>query len=296
MEEELGIEGSRWTPTRAEWKEAKQLSARDNYRKAAGQLEFLVISRFFELDKLNCIGVCRSHRKFILFMRLMNFEHSGYKQRRHVVKAVQSRNKAIQTAVERYNETARKLPIPRRALTVEEALQMTTVGDFDLLRLPDAGPNEAPLAWTDPLNRAAAISFFKAKRAREELVRVDVEARRILAYMRDLEIAMHAAIERTRPDNSLLAFQLQRHLQYVVARHALQRTRLSRFCTVSHADGQARPGVALQTSSSSADMTGNAVTDEDEQVHDDDNDDSDDEGIDPENLITMYSVLDDHVL
>jgi hypothetical protein len=57
FETKLGIE-IRWTPTHPEWaKTIKYISLRD-YHRAIDRLEGLVVSRLFELAKMNQVGLC----------------------------------------------------------------------------------------------------------------------------------------------------------------------------------------------------------------------------------------------
>lgn len=57
IEKKLGI-SERWTPTSPGWIEAEKNLAEQTYRKALDQLEGLVVSRLFELSKMNRAGTC----------------------------------------------------------------------------------------------------------------------------------------------------------------------------------------------------------------------------------------------
>ena len=57
LEEKLGVK-ERWTPDRVEWIEADKSLSEKAYRKAVDHLESLVISRLFELSKMNRAGTC----------------------------------------------------------------------------------------------------------------------------------------------------------------------------------------------------------------------------------------------
>lgn len=56
FEEKLGI-SERWTEDCETWKEADSEGAMQVYQKAIDRLEYLVVSKFFELDKMNRAGV-----------------------------------------------------------------------------------------------------------------------------------------------------------------------------------------------------------------------------------------------
>ncbi|KAL0058193.1 hypothetical protein AAF712_015143 [Marasmius tenuissimus] len=68
-----------------------------NFRQALDKLEQLVVQRLMELTKLNMSGV-------------------GYEQREKVSQALRARAKAIQTALDAYNEAAQVMDPPRQTL------------------------------------------------------------------------------------------------------------------------------------------------------------------------------------
>jgi hypothetical protein len=59
LEEKLEIE-SRWMPTSAEWRAASELVGRRRYQRCLDNLEGLIVSRMFELTKMNMsqTGMC----------------------------------------------------------------------------------------------------------------------------------------------------------------------------------------------------------------------------------------------
>jgi hypothetical protein len=58
----------------------------------------------------------------------------GYKLRKHIAKALQARSRAVRTALQKYNEAAANLKVPREALTWEEVVNYSFLAEFDLLR------------------------------------------------------------------------------------------------------------------------------------------------------------------
>ncbi|KAJ7718135.1 hypothetical protein B0H16DRAFT_1797773, partial [Mycena metata] len=92
---------ARWTPDMVAWKNAADLITTRRYRLAVDKLELLVVKRLFELTK-------------------MNMSQTGYKLRKHIAKALQTRSKTIRTALVRYNTAAAALNPPRRHVTWEE--------------------------------------------------------------------------------------------------------------------------------------------------------------------------------
>jgi hypothetical protein len=95
-------------------------------------------------------------------------------------------------AVENYNSAA--LVLSRPAISVKDVLDFIDVGEFDLLRLSRFGIQEKE--WAHTANRTVTNQWLKIRRAREELARVRVEARRLWTYMHDEERALGDAINR----------------------------------------------------------------------------------------------------
>ncbi|KIY47831.1 hypothetical protein FISHEDRAFT_44526, partial [Fistulina hepatica ATCC 64428] len=124
------------------------------YRQAVDEVERLVVQRLLELTKLNMSGV-------------------GYKQREKIRKALQARSQAIRKALDRYNEAARSLGHSREALTWVNVVEMVQLGEFELLR--ESRGNIQSADWSKPAYREATSLYFSVKRAREEVVRCNVE-------------------------------------------------------------------------------------------------------------------------
>jgi hypothetical protein len=72
---------------------------------------------------------------------------------------------------------------PRPKLRWEELIELSAVGDFDLLR--NARQDVRQLKWADPMHREARRLYFNTVRAREEILRCNVEIRRLLTSMYD---------------------------------------------------------------------------------------------------------------
>ncbi|KZP05529.1 hypothetical protein FIBSPDRAFT_673874, partial [Athelia psychrophila] len=114
LETKLNIT-ARWTPESEEWVHAGTMVAMRRYQGAVDHLEGLIVARMFELTK-------------------MNMSQTGYKMRKHISKALQSRSQAICTALERYNTAARALSPPRQQLEWSDVVDYAFLADFDILR------------------------------------------------------------------------------------------------------------------------------------------------------------------
>lgn len=108
---------------------------------------------------------------------------SGYKLRKHIGKALQVRSAAIRTALDRYNTAARALHPPRASLSWEEVVEYAFLSNFDLLR--DARQDISQCPWATPTGRLTMDTYFKTRRAREEIQRLDIEIRRLATYLHD---------------------------------------------------------------------------------------------------------------
>ncbi|EEB95808.1 hypothetical protein MPER_05166, partial [Moniliophthora perniciosa FA553] len=103
----------RWHEGSRRYNEALKELAHREYRRALEKLERLVVQRLFELTKLN-----RSEL--------------GYNERTKISDALKSRSGAIRTALNEFNQVAKK--VGRTPLDFDEILKMVTVADFDLLK------------------------------------------------------------------------------------------------------------------------------------------------------------------
>ncbi|KAI6145586.1 hypothetical protein BKA82DRAFT_4330608 [Pisolithus tinctorius] len=178
LESKLNID-SRWTPDRPEWHDAARLVTKRTFQRALDHLEALVVMRIFELSKMNRAGTA-----------------TGYKMRKHIAKALQVRSSAICIALEQYNTAARAMDPPHHILKWDEVVEYAFIAEFDLLR--DAQQDVSH----------AMDHYFKLLRAREEIERLEVEARRLLMYLRDEEHFLDESEQQARALHPPLAHQI----------------------------------------------------------------------------------------
>ena len=84
-------------------------------------------------------------------------------------------------------------------------------GEFDLLRHSRTDIRDE--AWTRPAQREATVKYFRLLRAREEIVRVNVELRRLHTFIHDEELQMREAIQGLSSETSILMSHLVLELQ-----------------------------------------------------------------------------------
>ncbi|KZP18222.1 hypothetical protein FIBSPDRAFT_1046284 [Athelia psychrophila] len=163
LEANLGIVET-WTPESADYIHTQTYVKNRKYLRAIDALEALVVQRLFELTKLN---------------------HSGtaYKQRTLIAKALQTRSRAIGTALTNYNRLAKTLDPPREDLDFQEILHYSSLAEFDLLR--DTRNNVQTRIWAQPTYRLAMASYYKVQCAHKELERTNIEIVRLRTFIRD---------------------------------------------------------------------------------------------------------------
>ena len=105
----------------------------------------------------------------------------GYKLRKQISKAIVRRSAAVCNALDRYNKLAVKQSPVRPVLQYSEVLSYATLGDFDLLKHSRHDVLARP--WSNTMHRQMAAKYFKLLRAHEEITRLNVEVRRLQAWV-----------------------------------------------------------------------------------------------------------------
>ncbi|KAK1229011.1 hypothetical protein PQX77_007938 [Marasmius sp. AFHP31] len=154
----------RWEPTDSEYQETVVAMCNRHYRQALDKLEKLVVQQLLELTKWNISGV-------------------AYKQREKISQALRARAKAIQKALDAYNEAARAMEPLRQVLDWKDILDMATVADFDLLR--DTKLDLTHVPWAQPGPRECMRLHFGLKHAYEEIKRLNIEISCLIIFMID---------------------------------------------------------------------------------------------------------------
>lgn len=157
----------------------------------------------------------------------------GYKLRDKIGKALKARAGAIRRALDAYNSAAAQLNPPRESLTWAKLMDSTTLGDFDLLR--DSRQDIRQQPWTQPSRREAMNLYFGIKRAKEEILRLNIEIRRLITFMIDDHHDFYRAISANIIIDPALAHELScqwehRHqIHSQIASRLLQTSRLKGF-------------------------------------------------------------------
>ncbi|KZT31570.1 hypothetical protein SISSUDRAFT_959411, partial [Sistotremastrum suecicum HHB10207 ss-3] len=98
----------------------------------------------------------------------------------------------------------------RPLLDSKKILDYAYLGEFELLRESPNGILEKP--WAQPVARETSVLHFKLLRAEEEVVRLNIELKRLKTFMVEEEAFLGNEFDRIAPENPPLGFQLLRRL------------------------------------------------------------------------------------
>lgn len=165
---------------------------------------------------------------------------SGYKLREKIGKALKTRAHAIRRALNAYNAAAAQLNPPRESLTWAKLMDTSTLAEFDLLRDSRQDVREQP--WTHPARREAMNLYFGIKRAEEEILRLNVEIRRLVTFMIDDHRDYHSTISTHISVDPGLASELSYQLQHRDRIHTQIARRLHQTSQLKGFTGTLLPG------------------------------------------------------
>jgi hypothetical protein len=117
-----------------------------------------------------------------------------------------------------YNEAAVQLNPPRDHLSWEKVIEAVTLADFDVLR--DVHTDICSLPWTQPACCEAMNLHFGICRAREEIIRLNIEIRCLIMFMIDDHVDYYCAIASNLFQNPALTHELSCRWEYHTCIHA----------------------------------------------------------------------------
>ena len=123
----------------------------------------------------------------------MLFKQKGYKLRRQIAQALQHRSTTLTRALAKYNQLAAIREPPAKKLDLAEVLNLAFLSDFELLKSSHGRQDILKRPWSRPLVREAMLLWLRLLRAQEEIAQLNVEVRRVDAYL----ISMQAHIQQT---------------------------------------------------------------------------------------------------
>ncbi|KAJ7600188.1 hypothetical protein C8J56DRAFT_767981 [Mycena floridula] len=191
LENRLGIiPQHRWREGDVNWVLNAERAAMALYQKRLDRLEGLVVERMLELGKVNQ-------------------SQTGYNMRKHIGEAIKARSQAIRTALDHYNTAAAKLSPPRPALDWDTVVECAFLSEFEMLR--DSRQDIRNKPWAKPAGRALQDKHYKILRAREEIIRCNVEIQRLWSHIVDEKAFMEAREQVVLATNPALAYQICLH-------------------------------------------------------------------------------------
>lgn len=101
---------------------------------------------------------------------------------------------------------------PRPLLSWESVIAAVNLADFDLLK--STRQDIRTFDWAQPANREGMVMYFKIKRAKEEIIRLNVEIRRLLTFLYDDHVDHYRAIQANITTDPTLAFEVSTRLEY----------------------------------------------------------------------------------
>jgi hypothetical protein len=244
LERKLGVT-ERWSPLSAKWTATAEMVAKRTYQRSLDQLEALIISRMFELTKMNQSQTGEFNRSACGIVS----DHSsiGYKMRKHIAKALRARSQAIRTAIDRYNAAALALKPPRSALQWDSVVEYGFLAEFDLLR--DTRQDIRTKPWATPEGRFAMDSHFKMLRAHEEINRLNIEIRRFVTFLRDEDRFLQEKEKDVEVSDPALAYQVHVYRMERGRFTAVHLRRLDQISRLSGFSGSLQPGSCLTSES-----------------------------------------------
>jgi len=233
----MGLE-ERWTTTHPKRIQAQSRISNALYHKAVDDVERLVVMRLLELTKLQMSGLGKL-RNISLFWP--DIYYTGYKLRTQIAKALKTRATAIRNALNRYNKYAAELDPPRAPITWDQVVEFSQLSEFDLLR--DTENQLLDKRWAVPRNRQASAKYFDMQRAKEEIVRCNVEILRLRTKIRDDAVHFPVVIAQLHTSNAPLAAEVQRHWDYLRSINSFHLSRIAQIEALPGYSGSRAAGI-----------------------------------------------------
>ncbi|KAF7761157.1 hypothetical protein Agabi119p4_10566 [Agaricus bisporus var. burnettii] len=226
LEQRLELEGERWTESSPGFQQAAVLVSKRRYQRSLDELEQLVVSRVFELTR-------------------MNLSQTGYKLRKHIAKALQSRSHGLANALKKYNVAANAMTPKAPTLSWNNVVEYAFLADFDLLR--DCRQDICERPWAQPANRVLMDTYFRIQRAYEEIQRLNVEIHCVITHAVDEEAFLLAKEQEIRQSDRLLSHQICRYCIVRTQFNGLHLKRFKKLLSLRGFSGTLIPGVGVLT-------------------------------------------------
>ncbi|KAG6839861.1 hypothetical protein C0991_011015 [Blastosporella zonata] len=272
IEDKMGIQ-CRWTPSMSEYQATRQYISECRYQEALEKLQSLVIKRLFELHKLN-------------------LSHTGYQMRTHIAKNLQMRSKAICMAVKTYNTVA--VTVNRPTLDWVKVTHYSFLDEFNLLRENQNNIRERP--WANPVIRETMRRYQRLQRAHEEVLRCNIEIRRLHTSIVDENNAFVHVLSTLDCVLTPLHYLVHEHITRCMAVNQKLLARIHQTYTLPGFTGIPLPGVRKGMTTSDQPESPSEARDNDISASDAHNNHDeafdDDNGLDDETIEEVGGVID----
>jgi ribosomal protein S8 len=159
-------------------------------------------------------------------------EITGYKARTHIAKSLQRRCKAIQNAVKTYNAAALDLDPPRPTVDWTAVSHYNFIEEFSLLR--DTRQDIYSRRWAQPVIRDLMKRAQRITRAHEEIIRCNVELRRLHTWILDENKSFAATLQQLKNGGEILYYAV---LDFCSRRYRINRELLVRIAQTQSLEG-----------------------------------------------------------
>lgn len=212
--------------------------------------------------------------------------------RTHIGKSMKTRCNAIQRALVAYNAAAAALTPPRPPLDWANVKGYELLEEFTLLQ--DTRNDIRDKAWTKPTVREAMKMQHRIARAREEIIRLNVEVRRLHTAIRDEDALFAATLSRLKETDHILYPAMY---DFIIRRQGINKHLLyyvHQIYSLQGFTGIAGPGVRLGSVATSLPMDVDLPAPVPSNVNDEDDHDildSDEQQRELGNLVQFYADL-----
>ena len=163
--------------------------------------------------------------------------------RKQISKAITRRGAAVRVALDKYNALAALQDPPRPHLEYSAVADYGWLGDFELLKWSRHEVAQKP--WANTAYRDVAAKHFKVLRAHEEVVRLNVEIRRLQTWVDDEDtfLLTHARnLSETDPVLGARVYDIYLRRHRV---NNIHRARLRSIYALPGYNGHTTPGIRL---------------------------------------------------
>ncbi len=119
------------------------------------------------------------------------------------------------------------------------------ISEFDLLHHTYSHKDISQRPWALQVNREIAAKYYKIKCARDEIVRLNVECRRLQTHIRDEEVQYQRVAQELTRESPLLAAEVRRAYENRRRVNRVHRVRLEAIYSLDGFTGSAVPGVRI---------------------------------------------------